>query len=348
MSPGEQLLDDLSIRLAELGPATECFDTPPVDMRVSLQAWQSSRSFQLAGPFFVRDVRPVQFGPARNVFCGILRQHGIPAFCTTDELEAVPAALVPARLANRYCNEPYNATELKTADAFVFESRSRDATSWSWPAEITGELLRPALQAARLVAGDTAIGIGLPLGCSAADVDKCLSANCDFLCLDSCYRRLEISDIVGLVRVRAAVQASARPNLPILANLPVGDAEQMTKLLALGATALCLDHLLLPLLPTSATAETSTTGGGMLREITTLAAKKPPTLPRIDQALSDVIGGVGRRANLAGMSTLSQLDANSLTAYSERASGLTGVSLFGSIIEQFSPSPRFGEMRRDS
>lgn len=340
MSLGQAVLDELSFIQAEL-PTVGTLVAAPLNTRCTLTAADSQRKLQLHVPYFVRQLGPADLGPAWKTFCLLLRQHGIPLFSPAKALQAVPAAAVPPRFGTRYIDQPIDAEELTTADAFELACydlpRQYSGQVWQWSREILPNQFPDFVRAVRQAAGgDTPIGLGLPLGCHVEDLRRAVKAEVDFICLSSRFRQLDAGDLRGLCRCRQMLGQFQREAMPIFVTAPLNDLEQAHKLIALGASAVCIDSLLRPLLPTAPAATTMLAGAGMLAGLTPVAAatatatRRAPELIAVQTALAEYRQRLSERLRCVGVSDLTAFNADVLRSCSERAERVTGVASLAS------------------
>lgn len=328
----QSILDDLGFIQAPLWPAQRSRGLavlPDHPTNWSIPVHEGQREFKSAAPFFVRTLGPQQLHSAWRPFCGLLRTHGIPIFSSVQALDTVPVAAVPARWGIRFNDEAIDANDLKTADAFELGCYDRSQRNWSWPIEVPPPQLEPFVFATRMAAGaDTPIGIGLPLACHISDVQHSLNANVDFISLIARNPRLDASDLHGLVVCRKLVERSSHPNLPLLVTAPIRSIEDALKLLALGATAVCIDDLLSPLITQSlVNVATESVGSGMLAGISSPPARKNVDLHAVATALADLQESLQVRMTAVGARTLVELNDTCLRSTSQQCHQVTGVAV---------------------
>ncbi len=302
------------------------------DTSVSLSAEGCERGFQFASPFIVRHLGPAQLGPAWEVFCRLLRTHGLPLYSSVEALEANPVASVPGRMARRFVDEPFERIELRTADAFEVECRDKEQQNWGWPSELsTTEKLRGLVTAVREAAGgDTPVGLSLPIGASDRDVNRCLDSGVDFLTLvvqgDG---PLDAATVGGLVHARRTCRSAGHRLFPLLLDAPVPNVEQAVKLLALGATAVSIDRVLRGAIPKPDSAKPSPVGGGMLSGISSVPVEKTPALPEMERILVRMSSYLRNRMRLTGTQRLSDFGAHCLKGLSATACQVSGIGMLG-------------------
>lgn len=337
MSLGLALLDELDYTQAPLigAVATPKGISDPIAQAVSVSG--SSRTIALHTPYFTRSLGAAELGAAWVPLCNLLRRHGIPAFSSAHALAKVPAASVPARWSGRAVDEPFEPDELATADLFEIAYHDRARRQWKWPSEIAPNRIDSLLRSVREAAGgDTPIGISLPLGCHLNDLQRCLSADVDFICLSCRFAKFAASDLHSLALCRRMAGQLNRPQLPLLVTAPIVDIEQAHKLLALGASAVSIDDILRPLLAhdmQSCEKEVST--ADLRRMLPSLALSTGPStnqmfeLPQVEKQLTQARQLLVERLESVGASDLMGFTHECLRSVSERAERATGVVRLG-------------------
>jgi hypothetical protein len=310
--PAELLLDQLDFRRAALST----LEPPGLELATSLSLRipiaHSQRTFHFPIPFFFREIKASQLSTHWGVLCALARKHGVAVYSPVEAMESVPAVAVPARLARRFVNEPFNWQELTTADMFELEMRERVFNDWGWSSEIGSGLLSACVAAIRTASGgDIAVGVSLPLGCTAADFSHCLEADIDFLTLVATESELHPEHIRGVSRCRQLCQQLGKADFPLLVCAPLTEHQHLLKLLCLGASAVALDSWLLPLIPKPAATSTDTRGSlGMLSGIP--MARTAPALPAVDQSLVQLKFDIERLLRKVGKCSVAELDAHCL------------------------------------
>lgn len=220
----------------------------PIQPKLTLGIGGSSRKLQLSSPWFIREAPPQQLAASWPEFCGLLRSHGIAMFCKGEQLDKLAAASIPVRFSRRRVDQPFSPLELRTADALELDGESSDTDRWGWPPEL-GELERlPTLiQAIRDATANTVpIGLSLPIGACNADLNWCVQAAVDFVTLVEPAEATPAAEAVlveGLVRARERFDAAQLQSLPILMVTQLRNTDSALKLIALGASAVCIDRL---------------------------------------------------------------------------------------------------------
>jgi len=330
MSLADELLDEIFFMPGTLpvsgGPFASSQKLSTI-CGISVQA--SSRSFQFNLPYFVSRLGPKQLGNGWISFCGLLRRCGVPLFSSVAPLHAVPAASVPACWSRHHINGALNASELNSADAFEIVCCASDERTWEWSSELQPEQVGGFVSAVRLAAGgDTPIAICIPLGCQAAHMQRALEAQVDFIHLHVRGKRLEANELHSLVQLRSLSDRYQTVRLPILLSAPLSELTQAHKLLALGATAVCIDTLLQPLLPPlTATLTTEVVGGGMLSGLMPAVSPKSPPLTAVEAALAEYQQQLVELLRMTGADQLQGLTSSLLRSCTERAARLTGAAL---------------------
>ncbi len=340
MSVGEDVLHELCFVQAELPPATGRGNDACSTTTCALGVRGSARTFQFGLPFFVRGLRPFAVGTAWNIFCSLLRQHGIPLFSSVADLHSVAASAVPPRCGIRNINQPLDVAELTTADAFELaccegldavgvrssgSNQNSQRQRWGWSQEFLPEQLGGFVSAVRQAAGgDTPIGVGLPLGAHVEDLRRALRAGIDFISLTSRFQTLEADDVRSVMQCRQLTREMECDDLPILVSPPRINWDQAHKLLALGASAVCIDSLLRPLIPAAPTT-VDDLGVGMLSSLTPKASRKAPELTTMSAALDAARLELVERLQSCGAHDLKNFGAHVLRSCSPRATQLTGI-----------------------
>jgi hypothetical protein len=330
MSLADDLLDEIFFTPDSLPVSDGPFaPSQKLSTLCELPMQASSRTFQFNLPYFVSQLGTQQLGNGWLSFCGLLRRFGIPLFSSLAPLHAVPAAAVPARWSRHHINCALNATELNSADAFEIACCAPDARTWEWSSELQPDRFGSFVSAVRLVAGgDTPIGIGLPLGCHLDDMQLALEAQVDFIHLHARGKRLEANELHSLVKLRSLSNRYQTVRLPILVSAPLSELTHAHKLLALGATAVCIDTLLQPLIPTlAASLTTEAAGGGMLSGLIPAVSPKSLPLPAIEAALAEYQQELISVLRSTGAGQLQRLTSDMLGSCTERAARVTGAAL---------------------
>ena len=329
MSEGDELLRGLCFKQSPLPVSTGKDLRSICSTKCSLSVSGSEREHQFNLPYFVRHLTPSELGNAWVPICNVLRQHGIPIFSSVAALQEVPAASVPARWGMRFINEPIDSMELTTADAFELSCQDRARKEWGWSSELRPEQMGALVSAVREAAGgDTPIGISLPLGAHDDDLRHVLAAGADFISLIARSTRLQATDVHGLVQCRKLANHMSQSYLPVLVTAKISSLEQAHKLLALGASAVCIDDLLRPLINEALEARSThtTSGAGMLSGMMPLASPKRPVLANVSTALVDFQQQLVERLNSVGARDLRSFTSHVLRSCSQPAQQITGVA----------------------
>lgn len=309
--------------------------TPPsmsVNTSLALEVKGSNRKLQFAMPWFLRQPPQPMLTTRWPAFCGTLRAQGIPMFCRVEQLEEVSAMQLPIRLARRELGQPFDPQELRTADALEIDCFNSAANFWQWPLELVGpERLSRFVQAARdATASLTPIGLSLPGGACDVDLKLCIEAECDFVTLVSVAAEVAACEAImveGLTRARDLFQ-SAGARIPILVVSPLQKPEHALKLLALGASAVCIDSLVNPLIK-DLRSSSSLMAGGMLSGIN-IPSQPKVDVPEVDFLLSNLRQTLETCLRCHAASSIAALDRNSLRGTTHQACQLAKVECLGS------------------
>jgi hypothetical protein len=315
-------------------PPSLNFTPPPASVNLSLEVpvKGSSRRLQWGMPCFLRQPPVAALASRWPAFCKRIRAHGIPMYCRAVQFEQLAASQLPIRLAKRDLGQPFDPQELRTADALEINCWHSGADYWQWPLELASpERLKTFVQAARDATSSlTPIGLSLPSGASNRDLDLCVEAECDFLTLVSTAGDSGGVAVMveGLSRARELFQA-AGVRLPVLVVLPIHQPEHVLKLLALGASAICVDGLLNPLIKAIA-ASASTLAGGMLSGLN-LPIQEKGDMPEIETALTHLRQTLEacHRVHASWSSSDAELPCHVLRGTSHRACQLARVEFLG-------------------
>ena len=329
MSSGKRILDELSFAPAALAPLDPqgSRGASAADVRIPI-AGEADAGYRMASPFFVRETQPTPWGTAWPLLCQLLARHGVPMFTPASALGGLPATDAPPRFGLRYAGEPIDADELRTAGLFELACHQRDSVRWGWSAEASAELLPDLVRAVRRAAGAAVpIGLGLPLPSHPSDLRHAVDSEADFLTLVSRSRSLDIADIVAIRSARRLCDG-IRPQRPpaLLVAAPVGRVDHAIKLLALGATAVCIDALLARRIPRQREPQSEPVAGrGMLSGITGVAPPRAVGLPDVERLLEQLDRELMQILHHAGVTEVGQLSASHLRACTARTQQATGI-----------------------
>jgi hypothetical protein len=341
MSLGFTLLDELDYVQATLPHATPALAGSPVTLEQSMAVSGSSRTLTLRSPYFTRSLGPADLGEVWEPFCSELRQRGIAIFSPADTLSNVPIASLPSRWSVRTVDEPFDATELATADLFEVACHDRGRQQWKWPNEISDERIDGLLRTVRTAAGgNTPIGLSLPLGCHPQDLQRVVTADVDFISLSSRFARFEASDLHSVVLCRQLVRQLNRPKLPLLVTAPILEIEQAHKLLALGASAISIDDILRPAIAQDRhLSDEELSVVDLRRKLPSIAlsfnpnANKKLDVPQVAKLLQQSQRMLRERLRSVGASSFSMFTPQCLRSVSERAERVTCVARIGQITQ---------------
>jgi hypothetical protein len=339
MSLGFTLLDELDYVQAPLPHASQTQGKTPIALEQSFAVSGSSQKLTLRSPYFTRALGPADLGGAWEPFGRELRQRGISIFSPVDALGNVPVASLPSRWSARAVDEPFDATELATADLFEVTCHDRARQDWRWPDEISDERIDGLLRTVRTAAGgNTPIGLSLPLGCHPIDLRRSLTADVDFISLSSRFAKFEASDLHSIVLCRELAGQLNRPQLPLLVTAPIVDMEQAHKLLALGASAVSLDDILRPAIAQDLRlSDEELSIVDLRRKLPSIAlslnpkANKILEIPRVSQLLEQIQRLLRERLRSVGANNLSMFTPQCMRSVSERAERVTRVARMGHI-----------------
>ena len=333
----KSILDDVVIAPVALMPALPA-DYGPAPSTMRIIPTPTGRKLQLNAPFFAKGLSASQMGSNWTVVCGILRAKGLPIYATVQELQTVPAAQVPARIAQRFIGQPLVHDEVTLSDAFELANCTRNGSGWSWPYEISsGRDLKTLVSALRAAtSGEVPIGMSLPLIAKPADVRMCLDSSVDYITLTHCVESLaagseEIATqaALGVVSARKLCSQFGRPKIPLLLDAPIANGEYMIKLLALGASAINVASLVRNAMPAHEPKRYESMLTENLLGSLPSAQKVVRELPQVERALAELVQKLREVMRFSGLLDISELDYNFLqslnTGVAEQL-GLTALS----------------------
>lgn len=325
-------IDQLVLTVAPLQPI-DSFDMQAVETSVVLPAAYSARRLQFPLPICIREFGPKQLEKNWLSFCKTLNQHRIPFYGSASDLKALPVTAIPRRIARRYLDEALDPTDLTTADAVELECRPRSRSHWGWPADVSAKRLAAWITSIRIACGgDTPIGLSLPLGAVARDIERALGANVDFLTLVAAGSpdgsSIGVQDLAGIMTAREACRNASKPELPLIVDVPARHADDLVKLIALGATLVVMDHWISQQLPKPSPKQDATgaLGSGMLKGIAVPLTKSLPLDP-LEQALTELRASLKRGMLQVGAASLRDLEPNKLRTASPAVAQITGVEM---------------------
>ena len=331
------VIDDIVFQAAPLGERAAAW--PPL-LSVHLSAGTHHKGFTQPLPLFARRA-PMPPGDANwAAYCGLLKDLGIPLQTTAASLESLSVANVPVRFARRGCDEGFDALELETAEAIEISCGRRlpSATIAQFPLEISAwhelKLLIDTLR--ELSSSGTSIGLGLVAGDVGADIANALAARADFVILEmpsaSIHTEPSAAELDVLVwsavAARAACIHANAPGFPIYVDAALTRADDLIKLLALGASAVSIDALAHACLPPT-TAPAASYPKGMLSGIGGLPKPAAANVSPLENRLTGLIAALKSRLQQQQLGNVHDLGLNQLRALSEGAARLAAIQLLG-------------------
>jgi hypothetical protein len=333
----KSILDDVFVAPVALMPALPATCGPAMSTTRVIQT-PVGRKLQLNAPFFAKGLSAAQLSTNWPVVCGILRARGLPIYATVQELQAVPAVHVPARIAQRFIGQPLVHDEVTLSDAFELANCNQNGSGWSWPYEISsGRDLKTLVSALRTATGaDVPIGMSLPLNARPADLRMSLDSSVDYIMLVHSMESLASSpqDVasqaaIGIVSARKLCTQYGRPRIPLLLDAPIANSDYMIKLLALGASAINVATIIRSSMPANEPRRyesmlTENLLGGLPS-----AQKSARELPQVERALSELIQKLCDVMRFSGLLDVAELDSNCLQSAHERVAEQLGVAVLG-------------------
>lgn len=332
---GKSILDDVLVAPVALMPALPMGYGAAINTSRAIQT-PTGRKLQMNAPFFARGLSASQLASNWPVVCGILRAKGLPVYATVDELQAVPAAQVPARIAQRFLGQPFVHNEVTLSDAFELVNCHRNGSGWSWPFEISsGRDLKTLVTTLRAATGgEVPIGMTLPLNAKPGDIRMSLDSSVDYITLTYCSESLtsRSEDIasqaaIGIVSARKLCAQYGRANVPLLLDAPITNHEHLIKLIALGASAVNIATILRNAIPASEPKRYESMLAENLLGSLPSVHKAVKELPQAERALSELLQKLSETMRFAGLLDISELDRDCLFSLSTTVAERLGVSV---------------------
>lgn len=308
----------------------------PVTKTATTIQTPTGRKLQFNAPFFAKGLSSSQIGANWPVLCGVLRAKGLPIYATVQELQSVPAAQVPARIAQRFLGQPLVHSEVTLSDAFELVNCNPDGTGWSWPYEISaGRDLKTLVTTLRsATGGDIPIGMALPLNAKPADFRMSLDSSADYITLTHCPESLattagEIASqaALALIAARKLCAQFGRAEIPLLLDAPIANAEHLVKLVAMGASAVNVAAVIRSALPNVEPKRYESMLAENLLGSLPSAQKIARELPQVERALTDLIQKLTDIARFAGLLDVSDLDSTCLQSLSPSVAEQLGLAV---------------------
>ncbi len=320
MSASRSILDDVVVTPVALMPGLPAGYSPVMVTAIQIVT-PTGRKLQFGAPFFVRGLAESHMRTGWFAVCGILRSAGLPLFATVQELQSVPAANIPARVAQRFLGQPLVHDEVTTADAYELVNCSANGVGWGWPYEIASSRdLKVLVGAIRdATASETPIGLSLPLNVKAADMRTCIESSIDFLTLTHCSESLisapdKIANLAahGISSARRLCSQFGRPDLPLLLDAPIFDIDHVIKLLAMGASAINLAAIIQAAMPVEETPRHESKLTDSLLGSLPTAPKVVRELPHVERKLTELIRRLTETLQFTGLVDVADLKSDCL------------------------------------
>lgn len=330
----QSILDEVVVTPVALMPGLPSGFGPVTSTARAIQT-SSGRKLQFSAPFFARGLSASQLSSNWPVVCGILRTQGLPLYATVQDLQALPAVQVPARIAQRFLGQPFVNEEVSMSDAFELVNCTPSGAGWSWPYEITsGRDLRTLVTTLRAASGgEVPIGMSLPLNAKLADVRMSLDSSVDYLTLTHCPESLSSSPAHvaslaahGIVSARKLLAQFGRPGLPLLLDAPIANCDHAIKLLALGASAINIATFIRQALPAAETQRyESKLAANLLGNIPNVP-KVARELPQVERALTELIQRLSETLRFAGLLDITELGSTCLQSMNAEVAEQLGIA----------------------
>ncbi|MEM7558811.1 MAG: hypothetical protein AAF394_06780 [Planctomycetota bacterium] len=324
------ILDELVFAPASLSKYVWDFVEKAPNLGCAIAAKGSERNVAFELPFLCRNLCVERVGSDWPDFCAAIRETGLAIACPVDSLEEVPAAAVPTRMTRQHQGEALNAMEVATADLIEFSLADSNGTYWGLPQEIRKvERLGSFLDALReAAAGNTPIGVEIPLGIESPDLELIAKAGPDFLTL-SHDERFGVSEATVSAAVVAIAKQTEELSLPLILNLPNVTQVEAFKYLALGVDVISIDHVIESVLPEPEDESAAYVGGRLSSMGVTAAPTKSAAIKAVSTLLESWKQALSQQLQFCGAASLADFNLDCLRANSERIQSLTGAKLRG-------------------
>ena len=302
--------------------------SPALGCAITAKGSERNVAFEL--PFLCRNLCVERVGSDWPDFCAAIREMGLAIACPVDSLEDVPAAAVPTRMTRLHQGEALNAMEVATADLIEFSLADSNGTYWGLPQEIRKvERLGAFLDALReAAAGNTPVGIEVPLGIESSDLELVAKAGPDFLTL-SHDERFGVSGATVSATVVVVAKQAEELGLPLILNLPSVTKAQAFKYLALGVDVISIDHFIESVLPEPEDESAAYVAGRLSSMGVAAAPSKSAAIEAVSGLLESWKKELSLQLQFCGASSLSEFTLDCLRASNERVQSLTGAQLLG-------------------
>lgn len=328
------VIDDIVFQAAPLGERAASW---PPSLAVHLPTATGQKGFTQPLPFFARSAALGVTDINWPAYCNLLKDFGIPLATTAASLDSLSVANVPARFTRREADEGFDALELETAEAIVISCSRRLPSGWvaEFPLEVSAwHELKVLIDTLReLAPSSTPIGLAVAAGDVSADVSNALAARADFVILEQppvLATELTTAEIDLLVwnvaAARAACTQAGAGAFPIFVEAALTRADDLIKILALGASAVSIDAVARSCLVSSAAA-TPAPAKGMLSGIGALPKATQPNVGPLHKELTGLVDAVISRLRQQQLSRIEDLSAGHLRALSVPAARLAGIAL---------------------
>ena len=292
-------------------------------------------TFMQAAPLFARR-SPMTNGDVNwPVFCGLLRELGISLQTSFSEVESLSDANVPLRTLRRGYDEGFDLVDLSSADTVLldcvvaaagqkFSRLPLETAAW--------HELKQLIEGLRQIVGfNTPIGLAMSAGDIYTDVSNALAARVDYVVLEfaemSSQTAVALNHLVwSVVAARNACAHSGSPSFPIFIDAPLTNVDHLIKLLALGATAICIDAVAASATPVEPPPSLQVPKG-LLSGIGSLPAKSSANVQPIAAKINELLARIRQRVFQQQLSSLHMLGRDHLRALDERAARLCCVKM---------------------
>ncbi len=322
------ILDELVFAPASLSKNVWDFVEKSPALGCAITAKGSERNVAFELPFLCRNLCVERVGSDWPDFCAAIREMGLAIACSVDSLEEVTAAAVPIRMTRLHQGEALDAMEVSTADLIEFSLADSNGTYWGLPQEIRKvERLGPFLDALReAAAGNTPVGVEIPLGTESSDLELVARVGPDFLTL-SYDERLGGSEATVSATVIAVAKQTEELGIPLILNLTNVTQDDAFKYLALGVDVISIDHVIETMLPEHEDETAAYVTGRLSSMGVTAAPSKSAAIEAVSTLLESWKQALSKQLQFCGAASLTDFNLDCLRATSEKAQSLTGAKL---------------------
>lgn len=321
------VLDELFFANAPMRRAGEA--SSEITLRHEIAA-RSGGGLILPGPLMLVDCPALEQASVWKNACAVMRQQQVAVFATHEKAPSIEPEAMPIRIAQAFAGEPIDFDDIVTASAIVVNCWQRTTRNSRWPSEADARQLGSYLDAIRVASGGSIpVGVGFQVGVCQQDVVSAVEAGVDFLSVVSDERFVSIQHVVALRKIRSACLAAGGQDFVVLATLPAMTAEEILKLVAVGASMVSVDAMLAPYVPeiTQAGPQSGGLGSALLQALEPKDDPVEIAMQRVALELGNCTERMVDRMAEIGVNSLAGLTEGNLRTTSSTLSKLLGIEL---------------------